>query len=211
MAAGIRHQLRFERCTRGELDIYTNCFCCRILMVHHRVPKELISRFVKLCPTCQTRRGTRPEMDKDAPESANEVQSPEAYSVVPSRKGSGSTRQSSVGTNLPLQRNSFKALSTFQQQNRWMTPLHPQTDSNNVSPTSMHNPVSRHDSYNTMPPIPMSCPNGNPPGLPFSFVNTYGESNGTPGAYASSSLSQSTHGHVPTGTAYDVKVETHYI
>ena len=31
--------------------------CRRVLIPDHRVPKELISRFVKICPTCQARRG----------------------------------------------------------------------------------------------------------------------------------------------------------
>lgn len=59
MVAEIRHLLRSGRSIHGGqiqdilymmcLFIGTNCII--------RVPKELIARFVKICPTCQVRRG----------------------------------------------------------------------------------------------------------------------------------------------------------
>ena len=177
------------------------------------MPKELISRFVKLCPTCQVRRGTSrnsPPESVKSPEATTEVQSPETYSATTSRKNSTASGHT-TSASMSLQRVGYKTTPIFQQQNRWMTPLQPLTESNNISPTSTLNPISRHDSYSTMPPMPMSCTNGNPPGLSFSAVNTYGITNGTSSAYNSSSVSRSGHGNVAPGTTYDGKVDSHYL
>ena len=175
-----------------------------------RVPKELISRFVKLCPTCQVRRGTNrnspPETEVQSPEAKTDVSSPRIYAAVSSRKNSSVNGYNATTASLPLQTAGFKTTSTFQQQNRWMTPLQPQNDVNHASPTSLHNPLSRHDSYNTMPPMPLGCTNGNSSGLNFSSVNSYGNTNGTSSVYNSSTLAHSAHGHVPTRPAYDIKV-----
>ena len=178
------------------------------------MPKELISRFVKLCPTCQVRRGTSrnsPPVSVKSLEASTEAQSPDTYSVATSRKNSTVSGHTATSTSFPLQRAGFKASSTFQQQNRWMTPLQPPNQSNSVSPTTMHNPTSRHDSYSTIPPMTMSCNNGNPSVLSFSAINSYGNNDRSSSAYTSSSLSHPTNGHVSTGTSFDIKANAHYI
>ncbi|KAJ9604584.1 hypothetical protein H2200_010697 [Cladophialophora chaetospira] len=187
----------------------------QVRKVYSWVPKELISRFVKLCPTCQVRRGTSrntpPESEVASPEAKTDVSPTRTYSAATSRKNSTVSGFTMTGASLPLLTAGFKSSSAFQQQNRWMTPLQPQTDGNHVSPTSLHNRSSRHDSYNTMPPMPLNCTNGNSSGLNFSSVNSYSNTNGSSTAYNSSSLAHSAHGHVPTGSAYDIKVETQYM
>lgn len=179
-----------------------------------RVPKELISRFVKLCPTCQVRRGASrnspPESEK-SPEATLETQSPETISTATSRKNP-TMNGSLVNNSLPFQTAGFKSSSTFQQQNRWMTPLQPpQTETHHVSaaPTSTH--INNHESYSTMPPMPLNCTNANPPGLTFPSVNTFGNVTATSSAYSTASIAQTAHAHVPTGPPYGLKIETHYI
>lgn len=186
-----------------------------LLTVAPRVPKELISRFVKSCPTCQVRRGTSrnspPESEK-SPEARMEAQSPATTSGNNSRKNSVANRQPSMSMNLPLQTAGFASSSIFQQQNRWMTPLQPQqAETHRINRSSSGSNLSTHDSYNTMPPIPMSCTNATPPGLAYSTVSTIGSDTAPSSAYSSDSLTQATHGHVSADNNYLVKAEHHYM
>lgn len=99
---------------------------------HGRVPKELISRFVKLCPTCQVRRGTsrnspppiqdtKEVPDSEAPENIEEAQSPMKLGKK-SAPGSQETGMMSMPVQL------VNGSSTFQSQSRWMAGFHtPQT------------------------------------------------------------------------------------
>lgn len=183
--------------------------------VEVRVPKELISRFVKLCPTCRVRRGTSrnspPECER-SPEARTETQSPEATAAPNSRKNSMSHRQLMVNVTLPLQSAGFNTSSTFQQQNRWMTPLQPQQgDAGRVIPMSTSNAGNSHDSYNTIPPMSMNCTNATPPGLTFSSVNPFSRVTTPSSACSADSLSQATHGHGPAHHHYGAKATHHFL
>lgn len=168
------------------------------------MPKELISRFVKLCPTCQVRRGTSRNSPESppSPEAKAAPLSPGTYSITASRRNSTASGHTTPVASLPLQTAGFKTTPTFQQQNRWMAPMQPQSELNHTSPSSIHNPTGRHDSYNT---------NNIQTGLSFSSINSYGSTTGSSNAYTSSSLSQSAHGHVPAGSAYNVKLDARYL
>ncbi|KAL2415348.1 hypothetical protein ABEF91_004990 [Exophiala dermatitidis] len=199
-----------KQCQHGGRDKTS----AQVRRVYSWVPKELISRFVKLCPTCQVRRGTRnspPESEK-SPETRMEEQSPEAISTTNSRKNSTASRQLNTNANLPLQTAGFNSSPTFQQQNRWMTPLQPpQADthrSNHISPVGN---LNTHDSYNIIPPMPMNCSNATPPGLTFPSVSSYGNTNNPPSTYSTGSLTQVAHGHVGAESNYLVKADHSYI
>ncbi|ETI24179.1 hypothetical protein G647_03548 [Cladophialophora carrionii CBS 160.54] len=198
-----------KQCQHGGRDKTS----AQVRKVYSWVPKELISRFVKLCPTCQVRRGTSrnsPPESVKSPKANTDVQSPETYSSAGSRKNSRVGGITAANASLPLQTAGFKTTPTFQQQNRWMTPIQPQTGSAHVSPATTQNTISRHDSYNTMSQMPMSCTNTNPPGINFSSLHAYGTSNGASNVFTSSPLSQP-HGHVSTRSTYDGKVDAHYM
>lgn len=85
-----------------------------------RIPKELIARFIKLCPTCRNRRGIKPvvsfgdtrrSIDGDSPLDNDE-------SALQSRRDSTATSQCSTMVCSPSR---FPEGSpTFQNQNRWM-------------------------------------------------------------------------------------------
>lgn len=180
-----------------------------------RVPKELISRFVKLCPTCQVRRGTSrnsPPESERSPEEVTEPQSPEVPSGCSSRKNSSARKQIPTNENVPSQAAGFATSSTFEQQNRWMTPLPPQ-DSNISRSThlAINNTLNSHESYNTIPPMPMNCTNATPPGLSFSSGNPFVNVTTTSAAYAGGPAYQGSRGHLPTGHSYGVKLEQTYM
>lgn len=89
------------------------------------MPKELISRFVKICPTCQIRRG----MNRGSPQ--DDDKSPPDFADPPSREISPRTksRQDSVmppqdTVDMPMQL--VNGSSTFQSQNRWLSDFQPQ-------------------------------------------------------------------------------------
>ena len=75
---------------------YTTCIFVALLnsrvLTTPRVPKELISRFVKLCPTCQIRRGvshlTPPNSQKGSPGLETACHSPKLPSPPTSRRES---------------------------------------------------------------------------------------------------------------------------
>ncbi|RMZ83389.1 hypothetical protein DV737_g1728, partial [Chaetothyriales sp. CBS 132003] len=94
----------------------------QVRRVYSWVPKELISRFIKLCPTCKVRRGQNrgsiQTPDKQSPEEYGdcaEVCSPSKTS----RRESEATKRSSVSMPSPLQMQGSSSL--FAHQNRWMT------------------------------------------------------------------------------------------
>lgn len=180
----------------------------------HRVPKELISRFVKLCPTCQVRRGTSrnspPERER-SPEEVTDPQSPEAPPRLSSRKNSSMHKNNNAGEETRLQEAGFNTSPTFEQQNRWMTPLPPQDPivcrTTNLASSSTMN---AHDGYNTIPPLPMTCTNATPPGLSFS-VNPFVNNSTISAAYTAGSIYKASRGRLPTEHDYEVKLEQNYI
>ncbi|OQU98546.1 hypothetical protein CLAIMM_04315 [Cladophialophora immunda] len=195
-----------KQCQHGGRDKTS----AQVRKVYSWVPKELISRFVKLCPTCQVRRGASRNSPPDSvksPETNAEAHSPDALTIAGSRKGSTATRQGNVNPCLPLQTAGFKTSSAFQHQNRWMTPLQPHSETNHVSPALKHGPLDHGDSYNTGPPLSLNGTHATPPGLNFPSVNNFGTVTANSPAYNSSSLSQSVHGNVPTEQAYGIKIE----
>ncbi|KIW18184.1 hypothetical protein PV08_02472 [Exophiala spinifera] len=159
-----------KQCQHGGRDKTS----AQVRRVYSWVPKELISRFVKLCPTCQVRRGTArnspPELER-SPETRVNSHSPEDGGVSESRKSSTSTRSTAVNNvTLPLLSAGFPSSAAFQQQNRWMTPLSPQQDTLEINPVGSNN--IKHEVYNTIPPMPITCADNAPAGMSFSSVNT---------------------------------------
>ena len=171
------------------------------------MPKELISRFVKLCPTCQVRRGagrnSPPESEK-SPE--NYPPSPETASPA-SRRDSIAAKHNSITAHSPMSMAGFS--STFQQQNRWMTPLQPSeskyTSGTYPSTTSSSNDYTMHDGNGLPSPATMSTNYGRPMNH-MSYSSTSGHSaSGFP-----SSNVRSTNNWQTTPPGYGVKHEHHY-
>lgn len=116
-----------------------------------RVPKELISRFVKLCPTCQVRRGgasARTSPPDSGRDSYMHAQSPGLISPPQSRRESIATRKNSMSIHSPVPLGGAGGASDFQRQNRWMTP----TQTSHSSNAAVHNLST--SSYNTIPTNP---------------------------------------------------------
>lgn len=92
-----------------------------------RVPKELISRFVKLCPTCQIRRGQNRgqdiKEDSLSPPSLDNDTVVDAESPIKSRHESTTRTQENSIMDLPMQL--VNSTSAFQNQNRWLSDFHP--------------------------------------------------------------------------------------
>jgi hypothetical protein len=111
-----------------------------------RVPKELISRFVKMCPTCRVRRPSR-----DEPHHHGDDTTP------PSDEDMPDSPISRRGSEVDVKRGSMTAhaaagfSSTFAQQNRWMTDL----------PTLK----TKSEGYDTMPPTTTYAGPGSPSAL----------------------------------------------
>lgn len=179
-----------------------------------RVPKELISRFVKLCPTCQVRRGPNrnsPPESERSPEAMTEGQSPDVPSVSSSRKNTLAHKQIPSNENLSSQAG-FATSSTFEQQNRWMTPLPPQDVSMSRSNhLTINNNLNGHEGYSTIPPMPMNCSNATPPGLSFSSVSPFVNGSTGSAAFPTGSAYKPPRGHLPTGHNYGVKLEQTYM
>lgn len=133
-----------------------------------RVPKELISRFVKLCPTCQVRRGgasartSPPDSDRD---SFMHNQSPGLISPPQSRRESVATRKSSMSMHSPAALGGGGA-SEFLRQNRWMMPI----QSSHSSNAALHS--IPNSGYNTIP--------ANPPMSAISSLNSTHAPNNSP-------------------------------
>ena len=100
---------------------------------------------MKLCPTCQVRRGSArtspPDSERD---SYMHTRSPGLISPPQSRRDSIATRKSSVSMQSPVAL--VGGTSEFQRQNRWMTPAQPSQSSNTAPSTNL--PAS---TYNTLP------------------------------------------------------------
>jgi hypothetical protein len=161
MAGETKPRLRFARCIHGRSSLLIPLASAySLLTACSRVPKELISRFVKLCPTCQVRRGSAraspPDSDRDC---YMHTRSPGLISPPQSRRESIATRKSSLGMQSPVAL--VGGTSEFQRQNRWMTPAQPgQSSTYNTLPTSnsmsviasstnAHGPNANHMNFNT--------------------------------------------------------------
>lgn len=83
-----------------------------------RVPKELISRFVKICPTCQVRRGgsrlTPPRSHRGSPHSGSISESPRNLSPPMSR------RVSTYGVPLHVEKSRAELCALLNDQNAWI-------------------------------------------------------------------------------------------
>lgn len=109
------------------------------------MPKELISRFVKLCPTCQIRRGMKGAND-DADSGAEDHDGPDDMdSPVKSRRPSMPGTQESSMADMPAQ--FVNSTSTFQNQNRWIEGFHPA----HQQYETMYSPSSTLASYEQTP------------------------------------------------------------
>lgn len=83
-----------------------------------RVPKELISRFVKICPTCQIRRGT----SRNSPTDEDKEMDFGEEDVGDDQKESKSRRTSRISQHADENQNQpFEGNGTFTNQNRWLT------------------------------------------------------------------------------------------
>lgn len=197
-------------------------FWVLLLNTMYRVPKELISRFVKLCPTCQVRRGTSrntpPHSEKGTEPCTDTNCSDETSGAYPRALSTSRTttnRHPHLSPSQHLQATNFKAVSAvFEQQSRWMTPIQAQQSENHLTP---HSPSSHigsqcsHESYNTMPPMPMNCTNATPPGPPFPSAHPFTSASSGSQAFETSPLTQPVHGHVSTTQDCRFKVEHSYI
>lgn len=116
------------------------------------MPKELISRFVKLCPTCRERRGAAFPADEENippnPTTTNaESVSGDVRSPLKRRRSEATSDNETAGVmNLPSQlKNSSPA---FRAQNRWLSGLpHQSTFDENFTPAP---PYSTHASFTEM-------------------------------------------------------------
>ncbi|KEF63874.1 uncharacterized protein A1O9_01852 [Exophiala aquamarina CBS 119918] len=175
-----------------------------------RVPKELISRFVKLCPTCQVRRGPNrnsPPDSERSPEVMTEAQSPDVPSGSSSRRNTSTHRQIPSSENLSSQAG-FATSSTFEQQNRWMTPLPPQDVSmSRTSHLTLNNNLNCHEGYSIIPPMPMNCTNATPPGLSFSSVSPFVNGSTATAAFTTGASYKPSRGHLPPAHNYGAKLE----
>lgn len=84
---------------------FAQCVICCCLQKDSRVPKELISRFVKSCPTCQVRRGgsrlTPPNSRRGSPRLDMMPRSPKLPSPPSSRRESAFGGQVAVDRTQP--------------------------------------------------------------------------------------------------------------
>lgn len=98
------------------------------ILISPRVPKELISRFVKLCPTCQIRRGMNRNSPHDEAKSLpdfNDTDSPpdDDESSPKSRHESTISTQESCLLDMPTQL--VNGSTAFRSQNRWLSGFQP--------------------------------------------------------------------------------------
>lgn len=106
--------------------VSSHSFVPRRQLTASRVPKELISRFVKLCPTCRIRRGMNrnsPGEDQDTPPDMDDTEpNDEIDSPVKSRRESTIGAQDNRMVDMPMQL--VNGSTTFQSQNRWLSDFH---------------------------------------------------------------------------------------
>lgn len=178
----------------------------------NRVPKELISRFVKSCPTCQVRRGaTQISSSFDPGEDEPSSQISQKPSLEVSLKKASELLHPSSSLDMPLKTAGFNTTSTFEQQNRWMTPLSPQETmpdrDSSITAITANNNMST-EIYNTAPPSMASCSNGNSQGTNFLPSNSY-SANSTSSAVCSSA--QVSHLGLSHSHHYTIKNEQAYM
>ncbi|KAE8383958.1 hypothetical protein BDV23DRAFT_54050 [Aspergillus alliaceus] len=117
---------------------------------HQRVPKELISRFVKICPTCQVRRGgsrlTPPNSRRSSPRLEIVSRSPKLPSPPMSRC------ESNLNVQLPLDRSQANYLSQLSGHNSWLESQKGINPRPNMSPRHTFTKVAR--------PLPSSISTG---------------------------------------------------
>lgn len=120
MVDATRHRLKLGESIHGK-----SFQCLSSQTDNFRVPKELISRFVKLCPTCQIRRGlnrSSPEEQNSPPEidddGADEMESP-----IKRRRQSVANNRENEMVDMPMQL--AHGSPVFQSQNRWLSDFHP--------------------------------------------------------------------------------------
>jgi hypothetical protein len=119
-------------CTHGS----TTSFFSRLRLTLLRVPKELISRFVKMCPTCRIRRPTQQEPESAAEDKMNLSDDDCADSPI-ARGSAVATYKREPGSIQPA----IGFSSAFAQQNRWMTGLP------NLKTKSEYDSPMMHDTY----------------------------------------------------------------
>ncbi|KAJ5775967.1 uncharacterized protein N7511_000978 [Penicillium nucicola] len=102
-----------QQCQHGGRDKTS----AQVRRIYSWVPKELISRFVKICPTCQVRRGgsrlTPPNSRRSSPRLEIVPRSPKLPSPSVSR------RESTFGQ-MPMERTQSDYFSHLQGQNSWL-------------------------------------------------------------------------------------------
>ncbi|KAK5056649.1 hypothetical protein LTR84_012181 [Exophiala bonariae] len=157
-----------------------------------------------------TSRNSPPECDR-SPEEMTDPQSPEAPPKSFSRKNSSTHKNNNASESLQLQEAGFNTSATFEQQNRWMTPLPPQ-DPTGIRTTNLtsSNTLNTHDGYSRNAPMPLTCTNATPPGLSFS-VNPFVNNSTTSTAYNTGPIYKVPRGHHPAGHDYEVKLERNYM
>ncbi|KAE8147953.1 hypothetical protein BDV25DRAFT_168777 [Aspergillus avenaceus] len=131
-----------QQCQHGGRDKTS----AQVRQIYSWVPKELISRFVKICPTCQVRRGgsrlTPPNSRRSSPRLEIVSRSPKLPSPPMSR------RDSSLNIHLPLDRPHPDYMGQFNGHGSWaensksihprsnLNPGHPFTKASNSLPSS---------------------------------------------------------------------------
>ncbi|KAE8348355.1 hypothetical protein BDV28DRAFT_161425 [Aspergillus coremiiformis] len=102
-----------QQCQHGGRDKTS----AQVRQIYSWAPKELISRFVKICPTCQVRRGgsrfTPPNSRRSSPRLEIVSRSPKLPSPPMSRC------ESSLNVQLPLDRSQHNYVSQFSGHNNW--------------------------------------------------------------------------------------------
>ena len=140
-----------------------------------RVPKELISRFVKLCPTCQARRGSNPHVSPPmSPKNISSLysppQSPAILSTPASRRDSLLSRHSSIFPTSPVSTTMYGSQC---QGSQWLS-----------SGQSIHSPGAVHPGPSNGMMSPASMPAISQSGLPLNFT-TSAMQNGSAGSHRS--------------------------
>jgi hypothetical protein len=191
-----------HKCVEYILGEHVGHLAC-VLANRNRVPKELISRFVKICPTCKVRRG----QGRGSP--AASEKSPEPYEASPetcspsSRRDSSATKRGSVSVQSPVQLHGSSSL--FAHQNRWMTSAQPVE----VQPAST-NQYSSHTSMSTTSITPTTPSLSRPDySMSFSTVNSnglYGATSGFPSSNVRST--NNWHGSSGCGMKQEAGYET---
>lgn len=123
-----------------------------LILTLYRVPKELISRFVKLCPTCQVRRGMNrnsPPNEGKSPPDFNDTDSPPDDDEAPTK----ARRESSISTQetsfLDMPAQLVNGSPMFQNQNRWLSGFQPPHSAYD----SMYTPTTTNGQTSSFPAV----------------------------------------------------------